>query len=211
MKYTVYKITNLINNKIYIGCHITSDLNDSYMGSGKIICQAIKKYGINSFKKEILFILENETEMFIREKKLISKFNPDYNLHKGGNGGFTYINNNKISVNNFETRETAQKASKRAQEVMKELRKNTPQWEINKAKKSSETLKRKYKSGEIKPGFLGKKHTEKFKQNKSKTMSIKQKGELNSHYGRKHSQKAKNKISESLKKYYLSKLNINGV
>ena len=32
--YTVYKITNLINGKIYFGQHITKDLLDDYMGSG---------------------------------------------------------------------------------------------------------------------------------------------------------------------------------
>ena len=45
MFYTVYKITNLINNKIYVGVHITKNLNDSYMGSGVNIKRAIKKYG----------------------------------------------------------------------------------------------------------------------------------------------------------------------
>lgn len=42
MKYTVYKITNKINDKIYVGVHSTDNPNDSYMGSGKIIKDAIK-------------------------------------------------------------------------------------------------------------------------------------------------------------------------
>jgi len=35
--YLVYQITNLINYKIYIGVHQTYDINDCYMGSGKLI------------------------------------------------------------------------------------------------------------------------------------------------------------------------------
>ena len=40
--YYIYQITNLVNNKIYVGVHKTKDLNDGYMGSGKVIISAIK-------------------------------------------------------------------------------------------------------------------------------------------------------------------------
>ena len=51
MYYTIYKITNLINDKIYIGQHTTENLVDSYMGSGRNIKYAIKKYGKQHFLK----------------------------------------------------------------------------------------------------------------------------------------------------------------
>ena len=59
--YTVYKITNLLNDKIYIGVHKTENPNDSYYGSGVAIKEAIKKHGKENFRKDILFITESKT------------------------------------------------------------------------------------------------------------------------------------------------------
>ena len=64
IKYYLYKITNLINNKFYIGVHSTEDINDGYMGSGKAIKAAEKKYGLNNFKKEILEYFDSIEEMY---------------------------------------------------------------------------------------------------------------------------------------------------
>jgi len=90
MFYTVYKTTNIINNKIYIGLHETEDLDDSYLGSGILLKQSIKKYGSNNFKKEILFVYNNKTEMINKEKELVSEAfinrRDTYNLSKGGFG-----------------------------------------------------------------------------------------------------------------------------
>lgn len=97
MYYTVYKITNLINEKIYIGFHQTTNLNDDYLGSGKIIRRAIKKYGSSNFKKEYIAIFDNAEEMYDLEKQLVNenflKNEKVYNLNKGGNGGWFFINN----------------------------------------------------------------------------------------------------------------------
>ncbi len=96
MFYLVYKVTNLTNNKIYIGCHQTININDGYMGSGKLIKRAIKKYGLINFKKEILKMFNNVTDMFEYEKQLVNEnyLNDGlvYNLTLGGNGGWSYIN-----------------------------------------------------------------------------------------------------------------------
>jgi hypothetical protein len=51
MFYTVYQITNLINQKIYKGMYKTKNMNDSYLGSGTIIKMAVIKYGRENLKK----------------------------------------------------------------------------------------------------------------------------------------------------------------
>lgn len=89
--YYIYRITNLINGKTYIGQHKYKKLDDSYMGSGKLIKLAIKKHGIKNFKKEILYsrIQYKETaddmERFaIAKERAIGK--AEYNLADGGGG-----------------------------------------------------------------------------------------------------------------------------
>lgn len=97
MYYTIYKITNKINNKFYIGKHKTKNLDDDYMGSGKLINRSIKKYGIENFTKDILFIYDNEIDMNNCEKSLVTVGEHSYNLCQGGQGGFDYINRNKLN------------------------------------------------------------------------------------------------------------------
>jgi hypothetical protein len=96
MFYYIYKITNLVNKKIYIGVHQTKNLNDEYFGSGMLLNRAIKKYGKENFKKEILEFCSSEEEMFLKEKQIVNKdfvkLNNTYNLNEGGNGSFSYIN-----------------------------------------------------------------------------------------------------------------------
>ena len=96
MFYTIYKITNLVNGKIYIGKHQTKNLDDCYMGSGKLITRAIQKHGLENFEKEILFVFETEYQMNDKEAELVTeefvKEDTNYNLCPGGHGGFGYLN-----------------------------------------------------------------------------------------------------------------------
>lgn len=96
MFYTVYKITNTINDRTYVGMHKTDNLDDGYMGSGKLIKLAIEKYGLDKFKKEILFVFDNEEDMKNKERELVVLSDKSYNLCDGGMGGFGYINRSNI-------------------------------------------------------------------------------------------------------------------
>ena len=92
----IYKITNEINGKIYIGKHSTDNLNDGYMGSGVVLKQAIKKYGVENFTKDILEFCDKEVELNDLEKHYIDKYKSTdksigYNLTSGGDGKSDYI------------------------------------------------------------------------------------------------------------------------
>lgn len=92
MFYTIYKTTNTLNGKYYIGKHQTLNPNDDYLGSGKRLRYAIKKYGRENFIKSVLFIFDNEADMNAKEKELVVLAEDSYNLCEGGHGGFGYIN-----------------------------------------------------------------------------------------------------------------------
>jgi group I intron endonuclease len=86
----IYKITNNLNNKIYIGQDRNN--NPSYFGSGKKIQSAIKKYGKENFVKEIIEECIDENHMNEREVYWISKYNSQdrkigYNISDGGKEG----------------------------------------------------------------------------------------------------------------------------
>lgn len=93
--YTVYKTTNLINGKIYIGCHQTEDPYDDYLGSGKIIKESIHKHGADSFTKEVLYIFDNADDMYAKEAELVDKDfiqeTDNYNLVEGGSGASSQV------------------------------------------------------------------------------------------------------------------------
>jgi len=91
MYFIVYKTTNTVNNKYYIGCHQTDNLSDGYLGSGKLLTRAIKKYGVNNFSFEVLHFAETKLDMFALERRLVTedvvKDPMSYNLKVGGSGG----------------------------------------------------------------------------------------------------------------------------
>lgn len=97
----IYKITNLINNKIYIGKDTTSDSN--YFGSGLLINRAFEKYGMVNFTKEIIDETDDYIELSKKEIYWIEKYNSTnreigYNISKGGDGGDTLSNHPDLDL-----------------------------------------------------------------------------------------------------------------
>lgn len=91
-KMVIYKTTNLINGKIYIGQTVNNI--DSYYGSGKLLIKAIKKYGKENFTKEIICECNSIEELDQMEIFWIGKLNSQdltmgYNLDAGGGLNYT--------------------------------------------------------------------------------------------------------------------------
>lgn len=75
----IYKTTCLVNGKIYIGqhyIHSQKTLDPWYIGSGAIMIKAIKRYGVENFKRDILCVIKVNKPRLINklEEIFISKY-----------------------------------------------------------------------------------------------------------------------------------------
>lgn len=88
MRYLIYKVTNLLNNRYYIGRHSTKNIDDNYMGSGIGIINAIEKYGKENFKKEIIAEAFDSAGLWEIERQIVNSEvvnDPmSYNMAYGG-------------------------------------------------------------------------------------------------------------------------------
>lgn len=171
-KYAVYRITNNINGKIYVGVHKTTDLNDGYMGSGELIKKAIKKYGVNNFSKTYLAIFDNiqdmlDMETLVVNEEFVARLDT-YNLKIGGVGGDT---SSFISYDSSEYKQNVSNGVKRAYAENDNLQ--TARREV-----LADTVKQ--NNGGL---FKGKHHSEESKKKIGKKNSIQQKGKGNSQFG----------------------------
>lgn len=169
MIFIVYKTTNLINGKCYIGQHkCESEEFDGYLGSGLLIQKALEKYGIKNFEREVIDICRTKKLVDKKEKYWIEELKPEYNIAPGGLGGFTrewtskerkeiskrMVNwwNNASDVEKENHRENVRKGriGKKTSDEGKEIRRNSGIrcWNNN----TEEKIKRSYKySGEGNP------------------------------------------------------------
>lgn len=117
----LYKTTNLINSKIYVGVHKLTDTAASrrYLGSGDKIRAAIKKYGRENFIRETLAEFNSCVDVFAAEAQLVTQdfVNRDdtYNVCLGGRGG---VNLTEEMRNNLRIANTGKKASPETREKM---------------------------------------------------------------------------------------------
>ena len=145
MYYYIYQITNLNNGKIYVGKHKSAKhpFENGYFGSGKQITAAIKKYGVDNFKKEVLCYCNDAHEMAVKESEIVTedfvKRSDTYNMHKGGYGGWDHWNGSKQHKENAIN--GGKKAAKRLNEFIAEQKTNNTEWWQNWYAKVCETNK----------------------------------------------------------------------
>lgn len=165
----IYETTNLIDGRKYVGKRETLKDIDTYLGSGKILKLAIKKYGRESFKKRVLCFYDSKKELGDAEKYFIAVYrhfySDMYNIADGGEGGsHPAWNKGKPGIN---------KGKKYTEET--------------KAKMSASHKGKQYR--------LGKHNSEETKRKQSESM----KGNKNPMYGKKQSEEIIGKRVEKIK------------
>ena len=136
MLYTVYKTTNTINNKEYVGFHKINEsddilyvcsengsiFKDGYMGSGKLMKRALQKYGPINMSQELLLVTDSREEAEQLERDIVCfewvQCNSNYNLSIGGNVNILFGEHNGF-FGKKHTKETISKIQKSRQETFK--------------------------------------------------------------------------------------------
>ncbi len=177
-KYHFVYITRRIGTPYYYyGVHSTNNINDGYIGSGYHFLNAVRKYGKESFSREIIKFFESHDEALKFENEIITKEVLEdeycYNIQHGGKGS-----------KDEHTLSTKEKMSLSAKE------RKIPQETRNKLK---ESMKRKIE-------LYGYYHSEETRKRISETLKSKDMGKYNK--GRIQTESERNKRSISLKLAY---------
>lgn len=145
--------------KLYFGKHSTNNLLDGYIGSGKLLKRYLKKYP-NDYYRKILHLYNSAEELNKAEKLLIFKhIGKPYciNIASGGDGGNTIAGYTESELNDFKQRCS----------ISNKGVKHKVNWDA--VKKQSETLHKRYASGELINYWKDKKLPDEIKQKISET------------------------------------------
>jgi hypothetical protein len=175
----IYKTTNLLSGKYYIGMHSTDNLDDGYLGSGKRLRYSINKHGAENHVREILEFVDSREELKKREKEIvdlneIAKDNC-MNLMVGGKGGF---------ISEEQQRRRSLAANKALNDRFKKDLEFYEKWKKN----MSSGVQKAMDEGRMKTwgdncNWSGKKHSEETKIKMSKSKIGTGLGENNSQFG----------------------------
>ena len=210
-KYYIYRITNNINHKTYIGQHKYYKsllVEDDYMGSGVILKKAQKKYGIENFSKEIITIAMSRSEANVLEKYYIAKERKEntYGCYNIADGGYTSVEFTHTPESRMKALETRKrngnlKLSEETKRKISEATKGRVPWEKGRKRgPHSEETKRKMSEAN-----KGKALSEETKIKISDANKGKKRPDLaeynrtHKRVGWKHSEEAKKRMSEIAK------------
>lgn len=167
--YIIYKTTNLVNGKFYIGKHKQEGTDfGGYLGSGHVIKRAIKRYGKENFVRETLATFEDEQTCYLAEKQFLSEHwtnNQCYNLESGGRGGKTLSDEARANMSRAAKNRAPRSQTNETKRKISEARKAVPS-----------------------PGMSGRKHSERTKAKMSAAAK-----------GRKHTVESRAKMSANMK------------
>lgn len=180
--FIIYKTTNLKNGKFYVGMHVTTKLDDGYLGSGKVLKNSVYYHGKENFKREIIEFCEDKESLSKREREIVNETllsdQKCMNLIHGGVGG-----------NGFKDEEHKKKFFEAAKISSKERGNEN----LINLLKTSETFRTKF-SNTMKNAMLefhknhdnsfkNKKHSEETKEKMKLSAKNKHSGKNNSQYG----------------------------
>jgi hypothetical protein len=176
----IYKTTNLLSGKYYIGMHSTDNLEDGYLGSGTRLRRSINKYGKDNFKREILYYTDTREELKALEQDVITLNEiakvDCMNLKVGGEGGF---------ISDKQQKHRSECANKALRERRKNDENFNRDWLI-KVKMGVQKAMDNGKMANIKDNYdwNGKTHSEETKRKLSEIMKTKGHSSSNSQYGK---------------------------
>jgi group I intron endonuclease len=208
----IYQTTNLVNNKIYIGIHSTSDINDGYLGSGNAIKNAVKKHGKENFSREVLYFFDTRQQAEDKEAELVTESfiarQDNYNIKTGGASGCLHSTETRQKISE------AMKGKDRPEEIRQKIsqsklgKKRPPrskEWsekigKANKGRTPSEETRRKISEASKGRTFSEEARRKMSEARKGKPLSEETRRKMSeASRGIKHTDETRRKISEASK------------